>query len=407
MIISLSKFFLFSAFFLLPFPFLRLFSNFTISDLLIIFSFITISISKTGREFLKENVFLKNIFLIPIMIFSVGFFLSVNNSIYPYESITAFLQVLFIFFIGYPVLERLVENESEIKRIAILLIIPGIFISFIMIGLKILDLDIGNNMLAYEGWRGRLTYGGMEPSIPGRIILQNIPFLVLFVLSKKNYMIIFLSGLIISLQLLAIFLTSSRSNFLTFIVGLFLFAIFILKIQNRIQLRSILYTLIMSILILMVVYNLNEDFFVRPFERYSTILQVEKSASSIERIKIIDEGFGYIDRNPLYGLGMDNSHIYTIISVHNPVILTWVESGIFGMIGFSLIYIIMVYYGYEAFKNKFFNSYLLLSLSIIMLMMVFGDMFMANSYKRVLWLPALLFLVHYKKLSSITAVNSH
>jgi len=262
-------------------------------------------------------------------------------------------------------------------------------------------------MLAYEGWRGRLTYGGMEPSIPGRIILQNIPFLVLFVLSKKNYMIIFLSGLIISLQLLAIFLTSSRSNFLTFIVGLFLFAIFILKIQNRIQLRSILYTLIMSILILMVVYNLNEDFFVRPFERYSTILQVEKSASSIERIKIIDEGFGYIDRNPLYGLGMDNSHIYTIISVHNPVILTWVESGIFGMIGFSLIYIIMVYYGYEAFKNKFFNSYLLLSLSIIMLMMVFGDMFMANSYKRVLWLPALLFLVHYKKLSSITAVNSH
>ena len=104
---------------------------------------------------------------------------------------------------------------------------------------------------------------------------------------------------------------------------------------------------------------------------------------------------------------MDNSHIYTIISVHNPVILTWVESGIFGMIGFSLIYIIMVYYGYEAFKNKFFNSYLLLSLSIIMLMMVFGDMFMANSYKRVLWLPALLFLVHYKKLSSITAVNSH
>ena len=47
------------------------------------------------------------------------------------------------------------------------------------------------------------------------------------------------------------------------------------------------------------------------------------------RLDIIDKGFEFINRNPLVGLGLENSSLYTEISVHNPLILTWVENGIF------------------------------------------------------------------------------
>ena len=157
---------------------------------------------------------------------------------------------------------------------------------------------------------------------------------------------------------------------------------------------------LLSLLFVKITYNFNEDFFKRPFERYSTILQVEKSTSSLERIKVIDEGLNYINRNPFIGLGMGNSYLYTKVSIHNPIVLTWVENGLFGIIGFTTFYLILLFQGIKCYKNKFFGSYLLLGLTVVMVMMVFGDMFMANSYKRVLWLPTLLFSVHARNLSS-------
>ena len=91
---------------------------------------------------------------------------------------------------------------------------------------------------------------------------------------------------------------------------------------------------------------------------------------------------------------MENSYFYTKISLHNPILLAWLENGIFGIIGFSILYCILLYNGFRSYRNKFYGSYLLLGLTVIMAMMVFGDMFMANSYKRVLWLPSLLMLVY-------------
>ncbi len=401
MFVSLSRIFLYIAFFLLPFTFIRLFNNLTISDILIILSFITIAISNTGKKFLTETVLLKNIFLLPLLIFSLGFFLSLNISIFPYESITAYLQVVFIFLFVYPLLCRVIHDEKQIKIIATMLVLPGIVISIIMLILYILNVDMNVAfLLATEGWRGRLSYGGMEPSIPGRIMLQNIPFLAVFALTTKRKTIKMFSVILILIQLLTVFLTASRSNFLAFIIGLILFVIFLIKFVSKIRIRSVVFTLLIGVLIITIMYHFSDEFFIRPFERYSTILQVEKSPSSLERIKIIDKGFNYINRNPFIGLGMGNSYLYTKVSLHNPVLLTWVENGLFGIIGFTTIYLILLFQGIKCYKNKFSGSYLLLGLTIVMVMMVFGDMFMANSYKRVLWLPTLLFSVHARNLSS-------
>ena len=46
---------------------------------------------------------------------------------------------------------------------------------------------------------------------------------------------------------------------------------------------------------------------------------------------------------------------------------------------------------------KFFNDDILMAYVVVMAIMIFGDMFMANSYKRFLWIPAMLMLIRYRQ----------
>lgn len=398
MISTLSQNLLYAAFFFLPFTFIRLYSNLTISDVLILLSFITLAISSNGKLFLSRTVLLGNVFLLPLIIFSIGFFLSLNNSIIPLDSLTAFMQIAFIFIVAYPVLAEIIKNEKQVKIIAILLIIPGLVISVLMIMLKIIGIDIGVELLADEGWRGRMSYGGMEPNIPGRIILQNIPFIAAFTILAKRLSSKVILLLFLVVQLLSIILTSSRSNMLTFVVGLILFVIFVSKAGKNIKVRHAVYTLLTMSLFTAIFYNINDEFFERPLQRYSTILDASKSASSMERLDVIDQGFNYLNVNPIIGMGLGNSHLHTKVSLHNPILLTWLENGIFGIIGFTSFYLILLFQVYKCYNYKFNGSYIIISLAIITVMMFFGDMFMANSYKRILWLPALLFYAYTKNI---------
>lgn len=396
MLSSLTRTLVYASFFFLPFPFIRVVSNLSISDIFIFLTFLTIVISKSGRAFLSERVVLKNEFIIPLFIFTIGFFISVENSHQPLESITAFAQIVFIFVIAYPVLVEAIKHEKQVEKIAVLLIIPGVVISILMILISIIGMNLGIDLLAYEGWRGRLSYGGMEPNIPGRILLQNIPLIAYFAVMDKRKSIKVTCIVLIVIQLTAIMLTSSRSNFLTFLFGGMLFLYFSIKFGKRIKLRYTMYALMLGIVIVTTFYTLNPEFFESPFERYKTILDAKKSASSMERLRVIDMGFTHINKNPVIGLGLGNSYLYTKVNLHNPILLTWLENGLLGMIGFSSLYFILLLQAYKVSRFKFHGSYLLLALTVVVIMMVFGDMFMANSYKRVLWVPSLLFFAYSK-----------
>ena len=166
---------------------------------------------------------------------------------------------------------------------------------------------------------------------------------------------------------------------------------------KRINIYFILLYIVIQYSLFQFVNYIDNSFYNKPLERYSTILDPKSSDSSMERLDIIDKGFEFINKNPLFGLGLENSSLYTGISVHNPLILTWVENGIFGMIGFGSIYFILLFIGFKCYRNNFFNNDLLMAFSVVMVMMVFGDMFMANSYKRILWLPALMMIVNYDR----------
>ena len=158
----------------------------------------------------------------------------------------------------------------------------------------------------------------------------------------------------------------------------------------------ILYLVIQFSLVKLISIN-NTEFYDIPMDRYSTILEPGSSPSSLQRLDLIDKGLDYIDQNPIVGLGLENSNLYTKISIHNPIILTWVENGFLGMIGFSGLYIVLFIIGLKCYKMNFFNDDILMAYVVVMAIMVFGDMFMANSYKRFLWIPALLMLIRYRQ----------
>ena len=168
---------------------------------------------------------------------------------------------------------------------------------------------------------------------------------------------------------------------------------------KRINIYFILLYIVIQYSLFQFVNYYDNTFYNKHLERYSTILDPKASDSSIERLDIINKGLEFINKNPIFGLGLENSSLYTGISVHNPIILTWVENGILGLIGFGSIYFILLFIGFKCYRNKFFNDDILMAFTVVMVMMIFGDMFMANSYKRILWVPALMMIVNYDRLN--------
>ena len=394
-----SRYILFIAFFFLYFPFITIYNNFTLSDLFIVITCITLTIRLIGDSLLPKFFIYSNHFIIPLLIFTIGFLFSINMSRLPVESFTAFIQIVFIFLIAYPVIRITLQEENNVLTTIHMLIIPGLLLTAGMLLFYFTNTESNLDVLSLIeiGWGGRISYGGMEPNIPARILLQILPLCMIIscrstVAWKKILFTIFIASII-----LTVFLTASRSSFLILLIGVFFYSIFYIKMGKRINIYFILLYIVIQYSLFQFVNYIDNSFYNKPLERYSTILDPKSSDSSIERLDIIDKGFEFINKNPLFGLGLENSSLYTGISVHNPLILTWVENGIFGMIGFGSIYFILLFIGLKCYRNNFFNDDLLMAFTVVMVMMVFGDMFMANSYKRILWLPALMMIVNYDR----------
>lgn len=395
-VLSLTRYFIYIAFFLLSFPFIAIFSNFTLSDFFLILALISVIIRLIGSNYIFEFFFQKNEFILPILIFSLGFLVSINQSLFPIESFTAFLQIVFIFLIAYPIIRIALTKEKHFLTATYILITTGLFIAVIMLIFYIVGIEYGIGSLIEIGWGGRLSYGGMEPNVPARILLQITPLCLVLAIRSRLFINKLLFTIFIAVLLLTVFLTASRSSLLIAIIGAIIFLIFYIKMGRGINIfYLILYIAIQFSLIKLISIN-NTEFYEKPMDRYSTILEPGSSPSSLQRLDLIDKGLGYIDQNPIIGLGLENSNFYTKISIHNPIVLTWVENGIFGMIGFSSLYVVLFFIGLKCYKKNFFDDDILMGYVVVMVIMVIGDMFMANSYKRFLWIPTLLMLVRYR-----------
>ena len=233
--LSLTRFFIYLAFFLLSFPFIAIFNNFTLSDIFLILALITATIRLIGSNYLFENIFQKNEFIIPILIFSLGFLISINKSLFPSESFTAFLQIIFIFLIAYPIIRIALTKENHILTATYILITTGLFIAIIMLVFYVIDIEYGIGGLIEIGWGGRLSYGGMEPNVPARILLQITPLCLVLAVRSKLLINKVLFTTFIAVLLLTVFLTASRSSLLIAIVGSFIFLAFYIKMGRKVN----------------------------------------------------------------------------------------------------------------------------------------------------------------------------
>ena len=398
--ISISKSFLLFAIILLPFNYVNVIYNFSLSDLLLSIAFIFAFAYQVNHKVSAKYLISSNDFIVPILIYSAGFFLSMNYAFSPIDSLLSYLQIVFIFTVVYYAL--FLQSLSEIFIIRLLyalsitsgLITLGIFLFFIT------GIDYSYGLLLVEqGWGMiRFSYGAMEPNVTARIMAQSMPILIFMSLEKKGLLLRALNISIILLLLAVIVLTASRSGFLILIIGLLSFVAFYYKYTQRYNLFNIMLYMLLFIFLSFYTYSSFPEFFENSIQRYSTIFDSTRSASSQERLLVLNKSLELINNNPHVGYGLSNSQNITGIAVHNSIVISWLENGIFGLLGYLSLYIVILYYVFIGYCNNFHKNGALMVLAVIAIMMIAGDMFMANSYKRSLWVPAILFVVYSKHL---------
>ena len=398
--ISISKSFLLFAIILLPFNYVNVIYNFSLSDLLLSVAFVfALGYQVRNRVSLKYLIS-SNDFILPVLIYSAGFFLSMNYAFSPIDSLLSYLQVVFIFTVVYYALFLQSFSEIYIKRLLYALSVTsglitiGIFLFFVT------GTDYSYGLLLVEqGWGMiRFSYGAMEPNVTARIMAQSIPILIFISLENRWILLRLLNISIVLLLLAVIILTASRSGFLILIVGLFSFIIFYYKFTQRYNLFNIMLYMLCFIFLSLFTYSSFPEFFENSIQRYSTIFDSAKSASSQERLLVLNKSLELINNDPHVGYGLSNSQNITGIAVHNSIVISWLENGILGFIGYLSLYLVILYYVFIGYCNNFYKNGALMVLAVISIMMISGDMFMANSYKRSLWVPAILFVVYSKHL---------
>ena len=404
--ISISKTFLLLAIVLLPFNYVNIIYNFSLSDLFFSVAFIFAISYQINHRISIKYLLSNNDFLLPLLIYSTGFFVSVHFAFSPIDSLLSFFQIIFIFVVIYYALFLQTFSEKHIKRLLYVLSVTsglitlGIFLFFIT------GKDYSYGLLLVEqGWGMiRFSYGEMEPNVTARIMAQSIPILIFITMDKKGLLIKLFNIIIITLLLAVIILTASRSGFLTLLVGLFSFIIFYYKYSQKYNLFNTIFYGMCFVSILFFAYNSFPEFFENSIERYSTIFDASRSASSQERLLVLNKSFELINDSPNVGYGLSNSQNITGIAVHNSIVISWLENGILGFLGYVILYMIIIYYIIVGYNNNFHSNGALMVLAVISIMMITGDMFMANSYKRSLWVPAILFVTYSKQLLKNRAI---
>lgn len=363
--------------------------------LLIVFIF-----SFTLYEAIRSNksFSLKGFIKYPLMIYVLTAFLSTSLAVMKsememlfaaYALITLLLLLLFIYVIPY-----WFDSLNKILKV---------------INIYLLSLTITNLYGVSEFIINRFLLGDIffrmssffnDPNIYSRFNLIGIFFILslLFFHKGLNKSQILVYASILSIAIISLFLSLSRSGYLTFFIGLIIFSFFLEG--KRYKVIAFLSVFLMAIIAIILLAT-QRDFF------GGTAL-VE--ASTLNRVQLIIGGINFLQDNWLFGVGYTNfgnfyiSHYvskilkvsafdYTMTgfatSIHNWFIEVWVEQGIFGIIAFFILFSNLLRNLFRRFKlteNQSLKACLLSFFFMILIFLTHGFFYHTFMFHFFFWL---------------------
>src|SRR5699024_8351955 len=368
-------------FFFLPSLYLG-YNNFNLADCIFILAFLLmlLNIRNIKISFDKKV-------LIAFLMFSIGFLLGLFKAYDLEVALIGFIQNAFIFFILLPVLQLGIRNQKIMFQLSMWFAL-GVIINSLILNLNYIG-NINLFSLVNEGWNGRYSLGTYGPNIYARLFCIAIIIYVHQLLNSKELMlkkllrIFFIVNLTISLLL-----TGSLSGIILCLIGVSL--IIALNLKSKISLKRIVYgaiLLIVFILLLSQTEVMKVNFYDKTFQRFESIGKNDSSLS--ERTGLIREGIQNIDENLIFGKGYNNYHYTSSYNrqIHNVPLLNLLENGVFGAIGFLMLYLIPLSYTNILKSNLSF-------IYVIGVIVLLADMMQPNSYHRYLWVWILIIIVY-------------
>lgn len=319
----------------------------------------------------------KNPLNIPLFVFFLGFCVSAIFAERPLESVFALIQLLFCIYILTTVI-YLCDTKKILQMIVITTVIHVIILILYLAEI----VDVG---LITRKWHLRPSFGNVEPNIAARVYFIGL-IIIIYLLRNKIWFFLKIGALF------SILITVSRTGLLA------LFMIF----TSKWKFGKVLFAAILFIIIVGLFVNVPDSIDIDIVRHYTT--RVSKlvhmtGLSAQERFYMYTEGpILFFEKFFLVGTGMDNPS--PVSHAHNVMISVAIGNGVFGLIGYILMYILILLIAWSLERR--FGLLMVLVLGT----MIF-DLFMPVSENRIYWFPFSLTLGVYLKRLYISKNNRY
>lgn len=392
--------------------------NISLSDILYGLAFYLIVIE---RFLLKKQplvILQKRYTFIWLILFFIGIgtFFGLIRAFSWAESISYFLQYIFVFVVLLTVIDYLVgiNIKNAIKVLGIWLI-PHVF-SVILNFLSSLNIYNGLDALIkggngrYVGLYGIATSHGLNMTY---VVVISILF---FAISKK----IKNKTLFLGIGLGAVYsiaLSGSFSAVLLLVASIMLVIWFCLKQKVITRALFILFLLVSSSTIFLWnqgilqkdLIKYTPDIFAERLERSNGELGSADLRMDLNRMAIEE-----FTKNPIFGVGADQFNRYNAETrnVHNTILSSAVETGVFGLIGVLIYLLTPLIFSRKLVKadlvdKSFGNTLFMKYLFVLAVMRIAQTMFSGPYIQREAWIPFLLIFALYSRKEILSTVKQY
>jgi len=377
--------------------------NITYSDILYGISFYLIIIEKLSRKEKIAYFFQGYSILWSILLFiGVGAFLSLSRTTEIFNSLSTYLQYIFIFVVLLSVVHYLVNQsiQNAIKVIGIW-VIPYMITSMVVVLSKIGILTTFDSVIVAGSGRYQGFYG-ISTALGINLTLGLIGMAFFWRISKKKFKIIWI--LAISATLYSILLSGSFGSIIMSLITLILIGYYCAR--RKVFMRILIGAFLLCAATVFVLKE-TSSYFNLLIKYAPEILQTRLERSDGElgsfslRMELNRMGLREFIRSPLVGVGFDQFRIHNIYNsnIHNTIIAAAVETGIIGLIGVLMYLLAPIIYGHRLMSlpwERFSKEYYFIRYMFVYTLIRLGQTMISGPYvRREQWVPVLTLFAIY------------